>query len=118
MNLDPNGCVDQPGCFPMFFSEDCIYSCSKTESYLHCGEFPLEFRIADVTPIPRGPLSALVPNSRPISITPVLSKVFERLISSRFGRFSERSRLLPSHQYSYRKNLGTCDALLDIVSQG
>ena len=55
---------------------------------------------------------------RPILITPVLSKVFERLISLRFGRFLERSGVLSSHQYSYRKGLGTCDALLDIVCAG
>ena len=85
---------------------------------LRCGEFPLEWRIADVTPIPKGPLSALVCNYRPISITPVLSKVLERLISLRFGRFLERSGVLSSHQYSYRKSLGTCDALLDIVCAG
>ena len=47
-----------------------------------------------------------------------LSKVFERLISLRFGRFLERSGVLSSHQYSYRKSLGTCDALLDIVCAG
>ena len=51
-------------------------------------------------------------------ITPVLSKVFERLIALRFGRFLERSGVLPSHQYSYRKILGTCDALFDIVCAG
>ena len=43
---------------------------------------------------------------------------YERLISLRFGRFLERSRVLPSHQYSYRKKLGTCDALLDIICAG
>ena len=85
---------------------------------LRGGEFPLEWRIADVTPIPKGPLSALVCNYRSISITPVLSKVFERLIALRFGPFLERSGVLPSHQYSYRKRLGTCDALLDIVCAG
>ena len=46
------------------------------------------------------------------------SKVFERLISLRFGRFLERSGVLPSHHYSYRENLGTCVALLDIVCAG
>ena len=81
-------------------------------------KFPLEWRIADVTSIPKGPLLALVCNSQPISITPVLSKVFERLISLRFGRFLKRSGVLSSHQYSYRKSLGTCDALLDIVCAG
>ena len=30
----------------------------------------------------------------------------------------ERSGVLPAHQYSYRKRLGTCDALLDIVCAG
>ena len=57
-------------------------------------------------------------NYRPISITPVLSKVFERLIALRFGCFLERSGVLPSHQYSYRKRLGTCDALLYIICAG
>ena len=70
------------------------------------------------TPIPKGQLSTLVCNYRPISITPVLSKVFERLISLRYGRFLERSGVLPSQQYSYRKRFGTCDALLDIVRAG
>ena len=79
---------------------------------------PLKWRIADVTPIPKGPLSALVCNYWPISITPVLSKVFEKLIALRFSRFLERSGVLSSHQYSYRKGLGTCDALLDIVCAG
>ena len=71
-----------------------------------------------MTKIPKGPSSALVCNYQPISITPVLSKVFERLIALRFGRFLERPGVLPSHQYSYRKRLGTCDALLDIVCAG
>ena len=31
LDLDPNGGVDPSGCFPMFFSEDCFCSCSKTE---------------------------------------------------------------------------------------
>ena len=85
---------------------------------LCCGELPLEWRIADETPIPKGPLSALVCNYRPISITPVLSKVFKKWISLNFGRFLERSGVLSSHQYSYKKSLGTCDALLDILCAG
>ena len=54
----------------------------------------------------------LLPNYRPISITSVLSKVFERLVSLRLGRFMERSGVLPTTQFAYRKDLGTCDALL------
>ena len=122
LDLDPNGGVNPSGCFPMFFRKTAFVLAPKLSCIfrrlLHCDEFPLEWRIADVTPIPKSPLSALVCNYQPISITPVLSKVFERLIALRFGRFLERSGVLSSHQYSYRKGLGTCDALLDIVCAG
>ena len=37
--------------------------------------------------LPKGPLSSSVANYRPISITSVLSKVFERLVSVSLGRF-------------------------------
>ena len=91
MDLDPNGGVDPSGCFPMFFRKTASVLAPKLNCLfrrlLRGGEFPLEWRIADVTPIPKGPLSALVCNYRPISITPVLSKAFERLIALRFGRF-------------------------------
>ena len=76
------------------------------------GSFPVCWRQANVTPIPKGPPSSSVAHYRPISITLVLSKVFERLVSVRLGRFMERSAVLPATQFAYRKGLGTCDALL------
>ena len=76
------------------------------------GSFPTCWRQANVTPIPKGPPPSSVANYLPISITSVLSKVFERLVSVRLGRFMERSGLLPITQFAYRKGLGTCDALL------
>ena len=104
LDLDPNGGVDVSGCFPMFFFQRTASVLAPKLSHLfrrllHCGLFPLEWRFADVTPIPKGPLSAFVCNYRPISITPVLSKVFERLTSLRFGHFLEKSGVLSSHQY-------------------
>ena len=60
----------------------------------------------------RPPSNSERSNYRPISITSVLSKVFERLVSVRLGRFMECSEVLPTTQFAYRKGLGTCDALL------
>ena len=117
LDLDLNGGLDPSGCFPMFFQKTASVLAPKLghlfRRLLRCGEFPLEWRIADVTPIPKGPLPPLVCNYRPILITLVLSKVFGRLISLRFGLFLERSAVLSFHQYSYRKCLGTCGALLN-----
>ena len=78
------------------------------------GSFPAWWRQPNVTPIPKGQPSFFVANYRPISITSVLSKVFEGLVSVRLGRFMERSGVLPTTQFTYRKGLGTCDALLSL----
>ena len=44
-----------------------------------------------------------------------MSKVFERLVSVRLGRFMEYRGVLPTTQFAYRKGLGTCDALLCVA---
>ena len=82
------------------------------------GSFPACWRQANVTSIPKGPPSSSVANYLPISITSVLSKVFDLLVSVRLGRFMERSGVLPTTQFSYRKGLGTCDALLCVWTAG
>ena len=82
------------------------------------GSFPACWRQANVTPIPKGPPSFSVANYRPISITSVLSKVFERLVSVRLGRYMEFSGVLPTNQFAYRKGLGTCDALQSALESG
>ena len=65
------------------------------------GSFMACWGQANVTPILKGPLSSSVANSRPISITSVLSKVFECLVSVHLGRFMERSGVLPTTQFAY-----------------
>ena len=58
---------------------------------VHLGSFPACWRQANVTPIPKNLPSSSVANYGPISITSVLSKVFERLVSVRLGQFIECS---------------------------
>ena len=77
--------------------------------------FPVCWRVANVTPIPKGPTSSSASNYRPISLTPILSKVFECLLSVRLGRFMEGRGVLLTTQFAYRKALGTCDALLCVA---
>ena len=60
------------------------------------GSFPACWRQANVIKIPKGSPSSSVDNYRPIFITTVLSKVFERLVSVRLGRFMERCGVLPA----------------------
>ena len=82
------------------------------QRFVRLGSFPACWRLANVSPFPKGSQSSSVTNYRPIFIKSVLSKVFERLVSVRLGRFMARSGVLPTTQFAYRKNLGTCDAHL------
>ena len=75
------------------------------------------FREVNVTQIPKGPPSSSVfLRPPPISISILLSKVFERLVLVHLGQFMECCGVLPNTQFAYRKGLGTSDALM-CVSQ-
>ena len=82
---------------------------------LRLGSFPVCWRVVNVTPIPKGPPSSSATNYRPISLTHILSKVFEHLVSVRRGHFMEFRGVLPTTQFAYRKGLGSCDALLCVT---
>ena len=116
LDLDPYGGTDPLGMFPLFLKRTADVVAPRLsvvfQWLVRLGSFPACWRHANVTPIPKGALSSSVANYRPISITSVLSKVFECLVSVRLGRFMERSGVLPTTQFAYRKGLGTCDALL------
>jgi len=57
-----------------------------------------------VVPVPKGSLPA-VGSYRSISITPVLSKVFQKFVARRLNRYSEQDELLPPCQFAYRKGV-------------
>ena len=116
-DLDSYGGVDPQGFLPVFFKHISKVLAPKLavlfRSLLRSGSFPPCWRLANVTPIPKGSSPTSNPSEyRPISITPILSKVFERLISRRIYRFVEDLNLLPRNQFGFRKGLSTMDALL------
>ena len=114
--MDPYGGSDPSGMFPFFLKRTAdVLPLRLTVVFrrlFRLGSFPVCCRQANITPIPKGPPASSVANYPPISVTSVLFKVFERLVSVRLRRFMERSGVLPTTQFAYRKGLGTCDALL------
>ena len=107
LDLDPYGGTDPLGMFPLFLKRtaDVLAPCLSVvfRRLLRLGSFPACWRQANVTPIPKGPSSTYVANYRPFSITPVLSKVFERLMAVRLGRFMKHCGVLPTTQFAYGK---------------
>ena len=89
--LDSNGGTDPSGVFPLVLKKVAgvmaVPLASVFRIMLQRGSFPLCWRVAHVTPVLKSPNSPFVKEYRPISITPILSKVYEKLVASRLGSF-------------------------------
>ena len=85
LDLDPYGGTDPLGMFLLFLKRTAdVLAPGVSVVFLRLvglGSFQACWRQANVTLILKGPPSSSVANYRPISITSVLSKVFERLLS-------------------------------------
>ena len=77
------------GMFPLFLKRTADVMAPRLSAVFRrlfgLDSFPACWRQANVTPIPKGLPSSSVANYRPISITSVLTKAFERLVLVRLG---------------------------------
>ena len=119
-NLDEYGGTDPNGLFPLILKRLSSQLAPKLavifRILIRQGSFSECWRLGNITPIPKGSSSCPSPNDyRPISITPILSKIFERLLAKRLSVFLKP--FLPETQFGFRKGLGTSDALLLLVHE-
>ena len=91
--------------FPLFLKKTAVVLTPRLVVFLRLlrlGSFPVYWRVPNVTLIPKSQPSSTASNYRPISLTPILSKVFERLVSVCLGRFMEGRGVLPTTQFANR----------------
>lgn len=84
------------------------------ESIIAC-MVPRQWKVALVTPLPKGQNPTQLKDLRPISILPFLSKILEKAVYSQLSRYVEDNNILPSYQSGFRRGRGTCTALLNVV---
>lgn len=77
--------------------------------------FPDLLKVAKVVPIHKKGDMEDVNNYRPISILPILSKIFEIIIKNRIVNYFETNSLFASEQFGYRKNKSTTKAIISIL---
>lgn len=78
---------------------------------LSTGVFPQKLKVARVTAIFKGGLRNNLSNYRPISVLPIMSKIFESVINQRLVSFFDKHKILSNSQYGFRKNRSTEKAL-------
>ena len=100
LDMDSYGGTDPLGMFPHFLKKTVEVLAPRLAvvfRWLLClCIFPVCWIVANVTPIPKGPPSSSVSSYRLISLTPILCKVFERLVLVRYGLYMECRGALPT----------------------
>ena len=84
---------------------------------VHEGSFPHAMKIAKIIPLHKGDSVLSVTNYRPISLLPIFSKIFERLVYNRLVEFIVKNNILSQNQFGFQKGKSTENAVTSIVSQ-
>ena len=84
---------------------------------INTGIFPDEWKYAKVIPIHKHGKRNCTDNYRPISIIPVVAKVFERIIYNQLSLFFCENRLLNNCQSGFRGLHSTVTALLEATNE-
>lgn len=81
------------------------------------GVQPPAWKCAQVVPIHKRNSKSNVKNYRPVSLLPILSKIFESVVNNQLVNYLEKHQLLSSNQYGFRRGLGTSDLLTVLHNQ-
>lgn len=77
---------------------------------------PDTWKVAEVIMLPKpGKPPSHVKSYRPISLLPVISKLFEKLFLKRLRPLIENNKLIPNHQFGFRQKHSTVDQVHRIV---
>lgn len=106
---------------PHWLFTNCSYEMSDVVTHLiNCslnnGTVPLQWLTAVVTPIPKIPKPMVLGDFRPISVTPILSRLVEKLIVQKYLRPAISNELI-NDQFAFRPTGSTTNALVYFMHQ-
>ena len=118
----PSGLLNLSTAFVMtaisILLEEFVYLCNRI---INLGVYPDKWKVAIITPIPKVPIPKTCNELRPISILPLPGRIIEKYINNKIQNFLEETKYLHQHQYGFRKNKSTTQAvatLLDRLLEG
>lgn len=83
---------------------------------LRLNYYPVQRKVAQIILLPKpGKNLEETTSYRPISLLPVISKVFEKLILKRIKPELEENKVIPDHQFGFREQHSTIEQVHRIV---
>ena len=99
-----------------FWNDIASPSCEIFNLSIITGVFPEEWKCSKVIPLFKQGERADMNNYRPISIIPVVAKVFERIIYDQLYAYLSDNNMIATHQSGFRSLHSTVTALLDATN--
>jgi hypothetical protein len=97
--------------FISYFHSDSYFQLHKG------GHYPAFFKVARVRPVFKSEDPTEFSNYRPISVLPVLSQLFERVLQERLVGFMGQQGVITPGQYGFRAGHSTAMAIIDMVER-
>ena len=96
-----------------------LYSLSNSffDNILSTGIFPDIWKTANVVPIHKKEGKQFIKNYRPISLLPVIAKLFEKVLFKHLYNFFEFNHLITKKQTGFRPGDSTTNQLIDFVNE-
>ena len=117
-NLNPNKSSDMsPRVLKIFRNLISPNFSTLFNNCAYAGVFPDVLKIARVIPLYKSGDRNSINNYRPISLLPVFSKIFEKLIHARVTSFLDKHDVIYHKQFGFRKRHSTIHALNTAVTQ-
>ena len=89
--------------------------CQIFNNSFETGHFPNFCKVARVIPLFKSGDCSSLNNFRPISILPIFSKIFEKLVYQQLYGFLMKNNFFTQEQYGFRRNFSTSDAIIDMT---
>ena len=84
---------------------------------LRTSSFPILWKLANVTPVFKKNDKQLIKNYRPISLLPLFSKIFEKILFNKIYEHLNQNNLITHNQSGFRPGDGCINQLLYLVSE-
>ena len=79
--------------------------------FIKINQFPDVWKLTRINPNPEIQLRVELKDYRPVSILPLLSKIYQRVLLEQISKFTEKELIYHHYQSGYRKNHSTATFL-------
>ena len=79
------------------------------------GVFPDSLKLGKIIPIHKKGCDRTPSNYRPITLSPFLGKLFEKIMYARLIEHISSNNILSAHQFGFCKNISTMDAVMHLT---